>query len=786
MTISETINSIIKSRQAYLPKISEQRIHLETMLTTLNELDGLVGVIKNELQQQQGDYYEMIAENPKAESALMRINTADVRSLIKEQLKRLDLLEKRFGRDTVCIAMIGYERQGKSTFLQTISGLENDVIPAYSGTSCTGAVSVIHNIDGPFRAEIEMYTQEEFLIIVREKLEKFFPNRNFILNRIEDLRSIDLSGFVPYGSDTVSLTTEFNKFKDAYFDNMEEYTNLLGQGVVTIIDETQVIKHVAQYQEFDEQPEGDDWYIEKKNDGTSVYKRNYYKYIAVKNVHIYKRFNLIDCRQIQLVDTIGMGDANNAAAIEKEMFRVLREDCDAAVNLFKPDSLGGGFNQQQTDILQKISTKLADRNPSKWIVYVINKVPIGYLGANEANIPAILETVNKTLDKLSEKPVAWVKTIKGKSVDEVRDLLVKPLLDLISSNLGELDNMLLQDVNDNGMKLYSSYFKLTSDVESVVSKSAGASKSEGKIFDQLFKAQFKKLARRLRILDEEQYGSRRTEPCDEIVERLDKTINSLYNEIPEIDTIEDLVDIGAQSPSGIFTQCCDELCNNIYESFENVSLDVIIPLRENVKTDLAKALYEEGELGKIPLKAYRAADGASMEWLTSLIAERVNQDAYPLLYDALKYITDYHFNIEDSIEYDVAQSIGIIDKMNAAEFEHLPETPTGTVSERADAIWQEVCNRISPIQINLKKYCNRFALIPSRSFATRVQKFRVKIVHDEKIMQELRDFYRDNCYTIWRDEFKKIAGKEQAFGGWNDIASKVSELCDKDIFELHK
>lgn len=784
MAISEKIQQIIAQRAKHLPKIRAMKEHLQKMLEKLEKLDSLVSVINNEIAQQKGDYYAMIAENPKMEIAFHKVNTHDVRQLIIEQLKRLEILEKRFERDTVCIAMIGYERQGKSTFLQAISGLENEVIPAYSGTSCTGAVSIIHNTDGEFRTEIDMYSIDEFLEIVKEKLGKFFPGRSFLINTVDDLKTLDLRGFNPVGPKALHLLAEFEKFKDAYCDHVDIYKELLGKGLVTLTDPKTVIRYVAQYQEFKTAPEGIDYYEEDKNDGTHVYKHNYYNYLAVKNVNIYKRFNLIDCKQIQLVDTIGLGDASNADKIEKEMFRVLREDCDAAVNLFKPDSLGGGLNDAQVNILQKISNELGEREPSKWIVYVINKVASG-IGANAANIPAILSAVDKILDASKEKPVAWCKAVQGNSVDEVRDLLVNPLLDLISSNLPDLDANLMQEAYDNGQKLYSAYYTLTSLVQSVLSKSR-VSGGEGKVFDNLFKAQIKKLNTQLRILDEEEYGARRSNLCPEIADCLETTINSLYDLIPEVETIEEKVDQGNKSLNEIFGLGCDDLCNNIFKAFENVSLDVIVPLREEVKNAIAAVLYNQGSMGKIILKNYRASDGPNMEWLKCLIDERIDGENYPQLREALQYVLGYHFNIEDSIEYDVATSIGIIDKMNTAEYVGLYESPTGTVAERADALWQELANRIPPIQENMRKCRDKFALIPSHSFATRVQKFRVKMVFDEKVCEELREFYRDNSYSLWRDEFAKIEGQEQAFGQWNEMVSEISELCNKEVFEFNK
>lgn len=65
-----------------------------------------------------------------------------------------------------------------------------------------------------------------------------------------------------------------------------------------------------------------------------------------------------------MVDTIGMGDASNAERIEDEMFRVLREDCDAAVDVFKPQANGDSFNKQQVEVLKRLDADFQTANHS--------------------------------------------------------------------------------------------------------------------------------------------------------------------------------------------------------------------------------------------------------------------------------------------------------------------------------------------------------------------------------------------------------------------------------------
>lgn len=780
---TQTISDIVRRREQRLPQIKEQQDHLSKVLEKLDELDGLLGVIRLEDQKQQGDYFYILQENPKMRQYLATIDTTQIRKSIKKQLDRLDILAKRFSRKTVRIAMIGRERQGKSTFLKTISGLHSDkVIPAYDGTSCTGAVSVIHNIDGEFQVNIELYSISDFLDIVRDKLRTFYPGQSFMLNSLADVQALQLPPFIGTGQ----LAMEFGKFKKAYIDHLSDYRNLLeqfGGRVIERSDENEVVQYVAQYERFDTPPEGGYDEVEII-DGVQKFKRYYYKYVAVKHVDIYQHFESIESQQIELVDTVGMGDASNKENIEKEMFRVLREDCDAAVDLFKPAATGDSLNDNQTYILEQIKTQLAGREPYKWIVYVINKQVAGN-GVNQHLMAPILEQYQTAYGNAPEKerPVAWAKAIDGSNDEDVQNNLIAPLLEMISQNLDSLDDILMKDAIDLGTISYSEFFSLREHVEKVLSGAAKKGTQEGSLFDDKMEELKKSVFPALRKLDEENYQKKRNKPCPEVANSLEAVIEGLYDVIPEEEDIVHAVDMGVKGVTGIFSDFCNDFYNRIYSEFENVSNDVIVPLRETVKMDMIKLMYETALLGRIPLRDYSVKDGPSPKWLECLLREKVRQDVYPEFYETLNYILSYNFNIEDTIEYDVSQSVGIIDQLNTEEFIPFMGQQGGSVEERANAIWQELANRVSPLQVKLRKTINRFALIPSHSFSTRIQKFRFKIVWGKEVSGDMREFYRDNCYTLWK-EFANIEGKAAAFGKWNDMCEELTALCQKDKFVL--
>lgn len=775
-TITELIEGIVQVRAQRLPKIQAQKAHLEKVNKKLNEIDALMAVIGHEQKVKQGPYYSLLADNPEIEKTLSNLSTQELRKSIKEQMDKLDVLQKRFGRNTIRIAMIGEERQGKSTFLRSISGLTSDkVIPAYDGGSCTGAASVIHNIDGDFRVDIEFFSLEEFLKTVRGKLKRFFPDRHFVINSVDDLGTINPNEF---NNPDNKIQDEFKVFMKSYCLHTEEYRDLLGRPVMTLTDENEVVKYVAQYDRSETPKEG--FYqkaIDDDNGGSKiVYQKDYFRYIAVKHADIYKRFESIDSRRIELVDTVGLGDVSNLDAIEEAMFDVLKNDCDAAVDIYRPDPLAETIKKMQYDILEKIRINLADREPQKWIVFVFNKVTSGR-GVNASKVGPLLDKYNEC-----NRPTAWAKIINGRDDEDVRQNLILPLLELITTNLPYLDDNLMRSAKQQGEAIFAQFFKLRENMERVVSSSTVKNANMGSLFDKKMDELKDTLFPALRVLDEENYQPRRNVPCPQVDAQLNTVIDGLYESLPDIKKIEREVNMGRLSPSGIFDEFCNEFCNNIFNQFESVTDDVITPLREDVKLDLIKCMFNDGRMGKIHLREYSIENGPSHVWLDCLLKEKIKEDTYPELYAVMDYIRKYRFNIEDTIEYDVTHSIGMIDPMNGTEFVPFQGLAVGTVMDRSQAIFQELFNRVSFLQQNLRKVIHTFALMPNHSFAARVQKFRLRIVRNDAVWKDMREFYRENCYVIWREDFDNIQNQNLAFGNWNQLCADVNELCVKECF----
>lgn len=787
--INNQIQQIIDKRKlTRLPQIEKEIKFLQDVKSKVLNLDSVINTVNHQITEKHGPYFTMLQSDPSMEARFMTVSTAQVKKLIDEQIERLEILRKRFSRDAVQIAFIGYERQGKSCFLQSISGLSNKVIPAYSGTSCTGAVSVIHNVPKDLEVHIEFYDLKSFLNIVKEKLHNFFPNNHFTLNSLHDLSTIDLSEFT---TDDPEASLEFNKFKDAFFGHLNVYESLIGHSKIVTSDENQIIQHVSQYEEFDAIPKGDDasLYIKKKKQDANgneieVWQKNYYKYIAVKSVNIYTQF--VDPRigdsKIVLVDTIGMGDASNAERIEDEMFRVLREDCDAAVDVFKPQANGDSFNKQQNEVLKKIGRRLADREPYRWIFYVLNRVE-GGKGYNVEVVPPIMEQIKTSFASMKTKPVADVLDINAINTEEVNQRLVSPLLDLITENLDDIDAKLIVETNKSNDILYQEYKMLADAVVKVISNSMKQGSNELKKFRELYKTDLT-YSNELKILDDK-YCQEKDRPCPEVKGTIEEVISKLTKLIEKPEVIMADVAKGDKSTNQLLEKYCKIFRNRIYAAFNDISINVLLPLQNQVKDSLIQILFENARLGRISLQGYAIEDGPSQQWLSVFIDEKVDAEVFPHLNYMLNFILDYQISIEGLMEYNVARCLDTLDK-NSAAFKPMAPLQGISDAQQAKKIWSEIVSRTSTIQIEMRKWRDDFSLIPSHSFYARVSMFRDMIVDDTdtNISEELYNFYSDNRMAIWRDEFVGMMKEAEAFGNWNEESRAITDLCQKNSFYI--
>lgn len=763
-----------------LQKIESKIKSLKNVVAKIDELDALISCVQKQLNLQQGEYYNLLIAEPESTIRFKELSSENAKNKLKKTIDELENLKTRFSREAIRIAFIGRERQGKSTFLKTITGLSNKIIPAYSGNSCTGAVSVIHNSDQPLSVHVEYYTVSEFIAIVQEKLNIFFGKGTYRIGKLEDITNLSIPENLPRSS-TAKQISEFEKFKNSVIKHYDDYSHLIGGGKCIYNNEDEIAQHVAQYEEFSTQIDGSTWI--KNENGKDVYQKSYYKYVAVKNVDIYAPFKVDTTKKIELVDTIGLGNSSDTPKIESEMFRVLREDCDAAVNLFRPENIAA-YPDVQVNLLDKLWENLSDREPSKWVVYVINRVTNGNL-KNEGAISELMRDIHKLLDnKTDRKPVAWVKDVMGDDLRSVSSDLIMPLLTLIADNLDSLDDSLMTQVDELCKEAYNDCLKLLKSANAVTSNSTTLTANKLLLFDQtLYGELMASFYQALNQIDDLGYAKMKDKACHKLQKAYQDIIDNVGDYLPTLGVLCNQFNTGANlTPTLVFEEHVEQLRNDIFAAFENVNIEVLIPLQEQVKCELIKILYEQGRLKFLPVNV-SLEDGNYIEWLKELMASHIDENTYPSLYNALKFILDYQINIEGLVEYNVTKALYIIDRTNE-EFIPYIGSFTNDFQQRADNVWQELVNRISPIKERMERWIGDFTMIPSHSFYSRVHKFHIKLTTDKEGTNDLRKFYINNMGLIWAQEIINADQAEKAFVDWTDRVKSLQEVVTYNNFKI--
>ncbi|MDE6332885.1 MAG: hypothetical protein K2L80_09835 [Muribaculaceae bacterium] len=533
---------------------------------------------------------------------------------------------------------------------------------------------------------------------------------------------------------------------------------------------------MAQYEEFDHEVPGSREV--KKDDGSIVYQLDYYKYVAVKNVNIYTSFEIETTRKLELVDTIGIGSSADSAAIEAEMYRVLREDCDAAIDMYRPD-VTPNYPQEQADLLDNLIAKLRGRKPEKWIVYVLNKITNGFY-KNAASAEAVLKTAENIINGKDPRPVAWTKAIDGSVFDDVRDQLVSPLLTLIAENLDELDQNLVDNTESLCNEAYNECLMLVKAANAVTSAGTGLSADAMSLFDEkLYKELLKSFGYAMNQVDQKGYATKRDTECSQLEQAYANIIDEIDVYIPDEDVILERFETGALvTQNQMFEEYVEQMRNDIFTAFENVNEDVLHPLQEKVKTDLIQILFNEGLLKNLPTPH----DSPSVEWLKDIIDNYIAEEKYPSLYKAMRFILDYQINIEGLVEYNVTKSLYVLDKTHS-EFIRYQGEFTEDFEQKASDVWQELCNRLTPVQKRLRDWISSFTLIPSHSFYSRVHKFHVKVMTDSEGREDFRRLYRNNMALIWAAEINAAGKAEKAFGDWTERVKELQAVVTNDNFK---
>ncbi|GGA22372.1 hypothetical protein [Okeania sp. KiyG1] len=479
--ISSEIKNIIEKRQPLAKRVEKVEAHLISLQQYIQRLI-----------RERNNFLPQLNDSQTSE-ILQGINLPQIEQEITTNLTIISKLKARFSRQTLNIGVVGKPRQGKSKFLQTLTGLTRNEIPDGSGQHCTGVMSIIyHQLQAKSTTgKVYSHSQESLL----EEVIKLYYG-DLLLGTTPQKFDDFLNGGLPALPSNITNKVDQAKYEylKRYKEHYNDYQNLLNLKPIFSIPQNKIREYVAQ----------DDV------DGKQVY----YNYLAVKKVEIESQFPHSDIGQIAVVDLPGLGDTG-VGDVER-MIKVLSEDVDFVLFMRKPNS-GGDYWDKDSDVglYDKAQKGIPTIPLSRWSFLILNKTaPDSEQGDNSKNCQGFLDKLPDTRMEFADCIIA-----DCANTEETANVLEK-ILQYLTENITELDHKYAK-IFENQL------IKLSKDLQADLEKASSALQEyagDKRLFKKLFKQFWDKLTNTLQP---------HLETIESVSNQTDKTFQEELNKVIE-------------------------------------------------------------------------------------------------------------------------------------------------------------------------------------------------------------------------------------------------------------
>ncbi|MFB2935289.1 dynamin family protein [Aerosakkonemataceae cyanobacterium BLCC-F154] len=739
---SAKIASIIEQRRPLKEKIGVVKENINTLASNLRNL----AECRDRLMAQVDDRNVAVR--------LKEINFLTIQQQIAEELAALTKLEARFSRDTLNIGVVGLMGQGKSTLLQSLSGLTDDEIPARKGGACTAVRSIICHQEGQTYAEVTIHSEESFL---EEVISPYYKE----LNLGSTPTSLDAFArpLPPLLSGNATKNSMYDHLQRDYHQNLQQYRHLLNSGLprkLPPIPKEEIPKYIVQ----------------QRNGLGDLISFNH---LAVQQVEIFCPFKNSEVGKIALVDVPGLGDTR--LGDENLMLETLGEEVDLVIFVRRPDALRYGWEKKDTDLYKSAAEALPDLASRSFMVLNLVTGDDNFVGCKHHK------------DTIKDKHINVVQcTIancsKPESANEVLDLVLNYLVD----NITDLD------------KQYASYCqKRLIEIQKVVDAELNKARTAfgqddlddyqaiEELFSKLFgndkKGWWKDVAFSLQKLRSELWLTRQSPDnnlqagIDTAIAACQKGAGILLSDSP-IEEINERISVS--SPFRAYADYQDELRVLLSRNFQSLDEGLKQSI-ENVKSQVSEVLTQQGRLGMLT----NESGSNFFKSISDLVPERLGK-----LKQGFKIIADFELSYRGLILHRIRQHLDGLTNITATSGQSRQvddqQNPTLLVSSSTSA--EEILEALKidyDIAVNrIKPALEEFLCEPSQAAYAMVEEFVDNVIRQEDISEEWKNFLRPLRGQIWPDEFGKPEQERQQRKAWLDLINHVANTSKSDLFQF--
>jgi hypothetical protein len=342
---------------------------------------------------------------------------SEARSSVAEMLERLRALEARFARSTVNVGVSGSARVGKSTVLQSITGLGDEQIPTGTGIPVTAVRSRIYHADHS-RALVSLHTFDTFRRDVLEPLHL----------------ALTLAA-VPAGVD------EFRTWP--YPATIEEHLGADAESAELAAQLTRLREIQQALPTFADDLTGGDrevpladlrQYVAYPNAGERAAPGGArHRYLAVREVMIECPFPAAAVSRLGLVDLPGLGEADTNS--DARHVANLRGDVDVVVMVLRPAEGIAYFGRPNIRTLELLKEVRGRAGSARDFVFLA----VNDAAADRERLPGLRQSILQLANDNEPDKRFQVLTADAKDAGQVHDRIVAPVLGHLVERLPAMD-----------------------------------------------------------------------------------------------------------------------------------------------------------------------------------------------------------------------------------------------------------------------------------------------------------------------------------------------------------
>lgn len=721
MAIQHVITKVLKKRHQNVPMLEQTERALHELTQQLDTLRHMAGDT-TELENVPEDFREVTAN--------IGNQIGSLQQEIADLLPKVANVAERFRKDTINIGVAGRAKQGKSTILQSISGLPKELIPTREDAACTATKSKIYHFEGEAYAHIDFYAADEFL-------------KEMVVPSFKQLRLPPPFSLRDFQNPLPPLNVE--ESQERLLDK-EIYDQLskLQQAFPAFHQELSTSKTIQI---------ADIPHYVTKDHAVSM---------GIKAAHIYTRFPNHDVTGLCLIDLPGMEAGYN---FEAKLIDSLEKEVDAVIYVKRPNPKEGVWDKIDYNILDLINASVKDIQLEQWLFIVLNELDDGsnssavqYL---QAHVPANYTQLNML-------------TCMCKDSADVERSIFAPILDHLEQNLEEIDRALLTNLSSHMEQIAG---KATLSLSQVMKFFHAEADELGvfKTFKRCFEEFHQKLANTLENLVVE---VRTRTYLDENQQNFLATVKAICREAeenPPVPSVEELKNRFYPEGGwfGIVEETLPNLRTELAESLAeglNVFLEDMI---ENIYRDiLVEAIPEK-------LRALVASDDKKLTPREQMEAfyELLDPHEHPKLRGAFKYIFGFDFSYQSHFHYRVRQQMKSLDPLMDASL--VPDLiPSNAGKEQAEDIQRGLATMYAQAVAKIQKqFITEMQADPGNAVFALVEEIRDRLLRKEGVIDEWETFLLLRRGEVWPEEFSRFDQQTKLRKQWQGALESVLTSC---------